>query len=138
MLAYTARLAGPCEVKAYMAALKDLALDENGDLYIGDDGDLKIIDSVRQALQIKLRWIKGEWVFNTAIGTPYLDEIFVKNPNRAIIEKAIRDQILSVEGIIGISSINLSWSRDNRVMTCTFSAKTTEGDIESEVTLRNG
>ena len=121
-----------------MAALKDLALDENGDLYIGDDGDLKIIDSVRQALQIKLRWIKGEWVFNTAIGTPYLDEIFVKNPNRAIIEKAIRDQILSVEGIIGINSINLSWSRDNRVMTCTFSAKTTEGDIESEVTLRNG
>ena len=38
-----------------MAALKDIALDKNGDLYIGKTGDFTIINSIRQALQIKLR-----------------------------------------------------------------------------------
>jgi hypothetical protein len=121
-----------------MAALKDIALDKNGDLYIGKTGDFTIINSIRQALQIKLRWLKGEWVYNTSYGTPYFEDILVKNPDRAIIEKAIRDQILSVDGIIGINSISLSWDHATRVMNCKFSVKTTEGDIESEVTLING
>ena len=51
-------------------SLKDLALAADGDLYINETGDFEIIDAVRQGVQIRLRWIKGEWVFNTAMGTP--------------------------------------------------------------------
>ena len=50
---------------------KDLALAANGDLFIDDTGDFEIIDAVRQGIQIRLRWIKGEWVFNTAMGRSY-------------------------------------------------------------------
>ena len=77
-------------------ALRDLALSKSGDLLINESGDFTIIDSVRQGIQIKLRWIKGEWVFNPEMGVPYFESILVKTPNRALIEKTLRDQILSV------------------------------------------
>lgn len=119
-------------------AYNDLALTTNGDLYIGPGGDFELIDSIRQAIQIKLQWIRSEWCFNESLGTPYIESVFVKNPNRAVIEKALRDQILSVDGVTGITSLDLSWDKLSRVMYCTFSATTTEGEIESEVTLRDG
>lgn len=86
-------------------ALKDLALAADGDLFINETGDFEIIDAVRQGVQIRLRWIKGEWVFNTAMGTPYFETILVKVPNRALIEKALRDQILAVDGVTGVGTI---------------------------------
>ena len=42
-------------------ALKDLALAADGDLLINESGDFEIINAVRQGVQIRLRWIKGEW-----------------------------------------------------------------------------
>lgn len=72
---------------------KDLALAANGDLFIDDTGDFEIIDAVRQGIQIRLRWIKGEWVFNTAMGTPYFETILVKTPNRALIEKPFETRL---------------------------------------------
>ena len=59
---------------------KDLALAANGDLFIDDTGDFEIIDAVRQGIQIRLRWIKAEWVLNTAMGTPYFDTILFYSP----------------------------------------------------------
>lgn len=119
-------------------ALKDLALTESGDLYIGPNGDFQIIDSVRQALQIKLRWLKGEWVFNESLGTPYLQDVFKKNPNLTIIEKLLRDQILSVDGVHEITSLTLKKDAESRTLLCAFAVNTTEGEIESEVNLRIG
>ena len=91
-------------------ALKDLALTKSGDLYVGPDGDFRIIDSVRQALQIKLHWLKGEWVFNKDMGTPYLQEIFQKNPNLTLIEKMAswkHSQLSSMNS--QLSSMNLNF-----------------------------
>lgn len=116
-------------------AKKDLALTSKGDLLIGTDGDFSIIDSVRQGVQIKLRWIKGEWVFNPSVGTPYFETILVKSPNQALIEKALRDQILSVDGVLGVGSIKLVSDTKNRSLAASFTATTAEGEIESEVEL---
>ena len=113
-------------------ALRDLALSKSGDLLINESGDFTIIDSVRQGIQIKLRWIKGEWVFNPEMGVPYFESILVKTPNRALIEKTLRDQILSV------GSINLAMDKKKRTLSAKFTAKTTEGEVESEVELSHG
>lgn len=118
-------------------AAKDLALSKSGDLYLNSGGDFEIIDSVRQAIQIKLRWFLGEWKFNEDFGTPYFQKILIKNPNIAVVEKALRDQILSVDGVTGIKSISLDEDKSERSLTVEFTASTTEGDIESEVTLSN-
>lgn len=114
-------------------ALKDFALAADGDLYLNRNGDVEIIGSIRQALQIKLKWFLGEWVFNPDLGVPYFEDILIKNPNQAIIEKDIREQILSVEGVTGIDSLSLSWDRQTRNLSCKFITQTTEGEIESEV-----
>ena len=116
-------------------ALKDLALAANGDLFINDFGDFEIIDAVKQGIQIRLRWIKGEWVFNTAMGTPYFETILVKTPNRSLIEKALRYQILAVNGVTGVGSITLIKDAKSRTLRASFTATTTEGEIESEVEL---
>ena len=116
-------------------ALKDLALAADGDLLINESGDFEIINAVRQGVQIRLRWIKGEWVFNTAMGTPYFETILVKVPNRALIEKALRDQILAVDGVTGVGTINLIKDAKTRTLRASFTATTTEGEIESEVEL---
>lgn len=116
-------------------ALKDLALAADGDLFINETGDFEIIDAVRQGVQIRLRWIKGEWAFNTAMGTPYFETILVKVPNRALIEKALRDQILAVDGVTGVGTINLIKDAKTRTLRASFTATTTEGEIESEVEL---
>lgn len=116
-------------------ALKDLALAADGDLLINDAGDFEIIDAVKQGVQIRLRWIKGEWVFNTAMGTPYFETILVKTPNRVLIEKALRDQILAVDGVTGVGSISLIKDTKSRTLRASFTASTTEEEIESEVEL---
>ena len=116
-------------------ALKDLALATDGDLLINDAGDFEIIDAVKQGVQIRLRWIKGEWVFNTAMGTPYFETILVKTPNRTLIEKSLRDQILAVDGVTGVGSISLIKDAKSRTLRASFTASTTEGEIESEVEL---
>lgn len=113
-------------------ALKDLALTKSGDLYVGPDGDFRIIDSVRQA------WLKGEWVFNKDMGTPYLQEIFQKNPNLTLIEKILKEQILSVNGVHEITSFELSRDTKSRILSCKFEVNSTEGEIESEVNLKIG
>jgi len=115
-------------------ALRDLALSKSGDLLINESGDFTIIDSVRQGIQIKLRWIKGEWVFNPEMGVPYFESILVKTPNRALIEKTLRDQILSVPSV----TINLAMDKKKRTLSAKFTAKTTEGEVESEVELSHG
>ena len=41
------------------------------------------------------------------MGTPYFETILVKVPNRALIEKALRDQILAVDGVTAVSYTHL-------------------------------
>lgn len=119
-------------------ALQDLALDKSGDLLFNDSGDFVITDAVRQGIQIKLRWIKGEWIFNPAYGVPYFDSILIKKPSIPQIERILRDQILSVEGITGVESLQVSVDTSTRRMVATFKAITTEESIESEVELIRG
>lgn len=119
-------------------AMKDLALDKSGDLLFDSSGDFVITDAVRQGVQIKLRWIKGEWIFNPAYGVPYFDSILIKKPSIPQIERILRDQILSVEGITGVESLQVSVDTSTRRMVATFKAITTEESIESEVELIRG
>ena len=74
-------------------------------------------------------------MFNTAMGTPYFETILVKTPNRVLIEKALRDQILAVDGVTGVGSISLIKDTKSRTLRASFTASTTEEEIESEVEL---
>ena len=55
----------------------DLKLNNSGDLEISDTGDVVLTQSVRQAVQIRLRWLFGEWRFAPEAGVPYFDRMMV-------------------------------------------------------------
>lgn len=77
-------------------------------------------------------------MFNKDMGTPYLQEIFQKNPNLTLIEKILKEQILSVNGVDEITSFELSRDTKSRILSCKFEVNSTEGEIESEVNLKIG
>nr|DAT37183.1 MAG TPA: baseplate wedge protein [Caudoviricetes sp.] len=115
--------------------MKDLLLDKDGDLYLTQNGDVSLTDSVRQAILIRLRWFLGEWIFNTSFGMPYYSQILIKNPNTAVIEQLFRQQILSVAEVIKIESLSVQINRRLRICTVHFKALTTQGAIEEEVSI---
>ena len=115
--------------------MKDILLDETDDLAVTNTGDIILTDSVSQAVKIRLRWFLNEWKFNTDFGIPYYEEVLIKGGSDFRAEQLIREQILSVEGVIEVTSITISTNRAERTMTVTFEAKADNEYIREEVTI---
>lgn len=109
--------------------MKDLRLNEDGDLHITEDADIVFTDSVLQAIKIRLKWFLGEWRINPSYGMPYFDEVFVKNPSTSLLEDRIRTEILSVEGVESVESISININKTTRVATIEFVA-VADGEIK--------
>lgn len=86
----------------------DLKLDRSGDLEISDAGDVMLTQSVRQAVEIRLRWLFGEWRFSPEAGVPYFDRIMVKKPDIEGIKQIIRTEIMAVDGMTDLKNLEIS------------------------------
>lgn len=85
----------------------DFKTDAAGDLEITPAGDVCTTSSVAQAVRIRLRWFLGEWRLLPAMGFPYFEEIFVKNPNLSKIRFLLREEIMAVEGVSEVVSVTI-------------------------------
>lgn len=115
--------------------MNDLRLTDDGDLYITEGGDVEFTDSILQAIKIRLKWFLGEWRINTTYGMPYFDEVFVKNPSVALLEDRVRTEILAVDGVKSIESINISIDKPTRVCKIQFTVVAGDEKIEEEVSV---
>lgn len=107
----------------------DLLLDVDAhDLDI-EGGDLKLAVDVGQAVDIRLRFFRNDWFLNLSIGIPYFEQIFVKNPRLDEIAAIFREEIAATPGVIRVLSCEASLDKVERLLTITWSAETTEGDI---------
>ena len=88
--------------------MTDILLTHDGDLSIGDSGDVSLTESVRQAVRIRLLWFLGEWRFAPKFGMPYFEEILVKNPNIERLRRAVRDEVLSVTEVDDVRNVAIS------------------------------
>ena len=113
--------------------IKDLALDTSGDLYFTKDGDVVVTDSLRQAIQIKLRWSLAEWKYNEELGIPYFEKILVKKPNTQEIANIIRSALMEFDEVKNVRSCVVEFDGDERKCTCRFTVETSDEIIESEV-----
>lgn len=109
----------------------DLALDEQThDLQIVD-GDLVIyegLDATAQRLKIKLWFFLGEWFLDERVGIPYWENIFVKNPNLAVIRSIFRKAIQEDEAVIALNEFDFVLY-ETRAAQLTFKAETVDGPL---------
>jgi len=115
--------------------MKDILLDDNGDLNLSDTGDIQFTDSVKQAIAIRLRWFQNEWKLGPELGIPYYEEVFIKNPSTLLLEDRIMEAIYDVDEVDDIESLVLNLDRYTRVLSITYRVIAGEEAIEGRLTL---
>ena len=118
-----------------MAILSELALDSNGDLDL-EGGRLRVIhgsDALAQRIATRLRTIKGEWVFDRNIGTPWFQSILggKARARLGLIQQVIRQRIEDTQGVDRISSLRVQFDPNTRGLTVTGSVIAEGGDVIS-------
>ena len=116
----------------------DIMLNKDCDLDISPLGDISLVDSVRQAVIIRLKWIAGEWRLGPDFGFPWFEEVFVKNPNIPKIQSLIRSEILKVEGVTSAQILSTSYDRARRSLAVKFEFSVGEETYAEEVELYAG
>lgn len=119
----------------------DLALNAKSHDIVLRDGDMLLIDNaerVAQQIKIQLLTFYGEWYLDTTWGVPYMEYILVKNPNFTIIRQIFREQILSVDDVDSVESLDVKYDAQTRTMTLDYSATTSYGLITRKEVLGYG
>ena len=111
----------------------DILLTPNGDLDITDHGDIRLTESIRQAIRIRLLWFSGEWRFAPGLGVPYLEEIFIKGPNIGRIRRIVRKQVMEVREVQDVRNISINIDAGTRLARIAFDVALEEGTYREEV-----
>lgn len=111
----------------------DILLDNNGDLFLGKDGDIILSNSVRQKIRIKLLWFLGEWRWNKDYGLPYFEELLIKNPDTEAFERYIHDVLAEIEEVTEISKVEIAVDPVTRIGAVTVTVKASAETIREEV-----
>lgn len=109
----------------------DIAL--NGDVMFIDD-----VERVAQQIKIQLLTFLGEWFLDVTHGVPYLEYVLVKNPNFTLIRELFREQILKVDGVSNLVSIDIDFESATRKMLLSYEAETEYGMIVRKEVLGYG
>lgn len=111
----------------------DILLDGDGDIAL-NKADIELTDSVCQKISIRLRWFLNEWKYNKNIGVPYYEEVFVKQYDLDNIKQILEEEILSVDEVEEISSLEASVDIENRTLAVSCLVVVTDGEeIKVEV-----
>lgn len=115
----------------------DIKVDSNREFVI-ENGDLVLIDggeALAQKLSIKLKFVLGEWFTNVTYGIPYLQYIWVKNPDLTVIESLLKSAILEEAGVRELASFVMSYNAQARSLRVNFSVITDFGTLSLEQSL---
>ena len=108
--------------------MRELALNDAGDLALDAQGRLRIVDgaeAVAQRIRVAVRTIQGEWVFDQTLGLPFFGGVVGKTPTLDLVRSVIVDAIAGVEGVARIVRLDLVQNRIARTLTVT-------GQVEAE------
>jgi hypothetical protein len=90
-------------------------LDETGATLTG-------IEYAALEIQQVLMTILGEWFLDLNKGVPWVESILVKNPSFEYIRGILRNQILTVPGIVDVPYLVITEPNAQRTSTVTFRA----------------
>lgn len=110
---------------------RDIMLSPEHDILIENGGyrlTNTLAEYVAQRLKIILLSIKGEYFLDPESGIPFIDEIFIKGANISDIEAIYIRAIQSVEEVTDITSLNISFSPEDRNIKVSFSVVIENGE----------
>ena len=114
----------------------NLQLDENGDIFTRNYGLAHISgnDQIAQRISTRLKLLLGEWFLDTGAGVPWFDQILVKNPNRAIVQGALKRTILQTPKVNELVEFDIAEDSVNRKIVIHFAVTVNDGSVvESSV-----
>lgn len=114
----------------------DFLADENGDLAVvnGDFVLVSGIDATVQYLTQSLKLFLGEWFLDETKGFPWFDQVFIKNPNPAVLDSVFKKFIIDLPGVIELVSFDLSFLPAQRTLTITGQIRGLDGEADFTVT----
>lgn len=110
----------------------DILLDRDGDIAFSATGDLVFEDSVRQKIQIRLRWFYGEWRWHPSSGLDYWGKVLIKGAKEDVIRKEVRRVLKDIDEITSLD-VAVNWNKAKRTAKITVTAKTDSETIREEV-----
>lgn len=111
----------------------DILLTNDGDIFVGEDGDIQLTESIRQAVKIRLLWFLGEWKYAPGFGLPYFGELLIKSPDVERVKRIVRDEALSVNGVDDIRNIVITMDKSSRTAKITFDLRVAETVYREEL-----
>lgn len=112
----------------------DILLGEKGDIYF-KDADIVLTNSVRQKINIRLKWFFQEWRWDDEAGIEYFEYLFVKNPDMEQVQEMIEDAIFDVDEVTDVNYVNIAMDSLTRKAVITYEAVTDEETIKGEATI---
>lgn len=110
----------------------DLKLTENKEIDLTNlkPGFVTGSDYIKQKINIELDFYFQEWFLDTRQGTQWRELVFIKGFNLAIIERHIRDRLLSIEEIREILTYNQELKKENNknILVINFKVSTVDSD----------
>lgn len=111
----------------------DILLDNNGDLFLNQDGDIILENSLRQKIRIRLLWFAREWRWDEELGMPYFEELLVKNPDTEYFEGLIQEEIFNVDEVVQVKEVTILYDSQTREAAIQYVALTDLETIREEV-----
>lgn len=115
--------------------MKDILLDQEGDIALTADGDLSLVTSPVQAVLIRLRWYFREWIFDPEKGIPWFEQILVKRPDMDGIKKLLIREMLDTEDVLEVPMLDIMADPEKRTAMIRFRIRTSEEIYNGEVVL---
>lgn len=114
---------------------------DTGDVWISALGQSRLTETlaeeVAQRLQTKFQFFLGEWFLDTTLGVPYFRDVFVRNPDMAVIRSIFQKLITDDEGIENVASLDMVLDGTTRVLSVTFQAVLVSDEVLGPITFRS-
>lgn len=87
------------------------------------------VQYVRQKISTRLRFFLGEWFLDQREGIPYYRDVFIKNPDLAIIRSVFRQVINSIQEVSEIRTLTVAYNRTTRTLGVEFDVRLVDGGV---------
>lgn len=121
-----------------LGVARDFLLDlSTCEIVLGPDGDWVLardLDAIKQDAHTALGFIRGEWYLDDAFGFGLRDTVLVKSPNVDLIRAEVRRVLLTVVGIVSVTSVEVMLDKAARLAVVQWSAATDVGELLNQTT----